>query len=85
MKKSILFLGLIGLVLDLATWVNAEESNSLIILSAENQSQTEEAINFIETLNGKVRHVFVPDVLIGYLPGGVHQTIWKQGSFMRKS
>jgi len=73
MKKGI-FCGLIFALL-LTNLGNAEESNSLIILSAKNQSQTEEAIRLIESLNGKVRHVFVPDVLIGYLPEGIEDKL----------
>lgn len=72
--KRMIFLGLI-LSLLWARLSLAKESNTLIVLSATNQSQTEEAIKLIESLSGKVRHVFVPNVLIGYLPEGIEDKL----------
>ena len=72
--KRIIFLGLI-LSLLYASMSQAKESNSLIVLSAKNQSETEQALKLIESLDGEVRHVFVPDVLIGYLPEGIEDKL----------
>jgi len=47
---------------------NAEKSNTLILLNAQNIDQTQQAINFIEGNGGDVRHIFPPDVLIAYFP-----------------
>jgi hypothetical protein len=49
----------------------SNKSNSLILLTAKSQKETEEAIKLIEYFGGEVRHVFVPDVLIDYLPSQV--------------
>lgn len=49
----------------------SENSNSLILLTAKSQGETEKAIKLIEYFGGEVRHVFVPDVLIAYLPSQI--------------
>lgn len=49
----------------------AEKSNTLILLNAQNIDQTQEAIDFVKANGGNVRHVFPPDVLIGYVPLGL--------------
>jgi len=66
MRKLILIIWLSILVSSVA--VASEKSNSLILLNAKSQAKTEEAINLIEYYGSEIRHVFVPDVLIGYLP-----------------
>ncbi len=59
----------------------AENTNCLIVLTAESQAETQEAIKTIEYFGGEVRHVFVPDVLIGYVPPAIDQTI-KERTFI---
>jgi hypothetical protein len=53
----------------------SNRTNSLILLNAKSQTETEEAIKLIEYFGGKVRHVFVPDVLIGYVPPEVDHKV----------
>ncbi len=55
--------------------VASEKTNSLILLTAESEAETEEAIEMIQYFGGEVRHVFVPDVLIGYLPPEVENRL----------
>ena len=73
MKKSIVIV--VVLCLSICSFVNAQKSNTLILLNAQNIDQTQQAIDFIEANGGNVRHVFPPDVLIAYLPPEVDQKV----------
>lgn len=53
----------------------SEKSNALILLTAKSQGETEKAIKLIEYFGGEVRHVFIPDVLIAYIPSQVDNQI----------
>jgi hypothetical protein len=66
MKKLMLIIS--GVILIASVAKASNKTNSLILLNAKSQAETEEAINLIEYYGGEIRHVFVPDVLIGYLP-----------------
>ena len=81
MKK--LMIVICGVILITSVAKASHETNSLILLNAKSQAETEEAIKLIEYFGGEVRHVFIPDVLIGYLPPEVDQKITGRSSIVQ--
>jgi hypothetical protein len=55
---------------------NAEKSNSLVYLNAHSIDQTQQAIDFVQANGGNIRHVFPPDILIGYVPLGLEHKLF---------
>jgi len=54
---------------------SVKQPNAIIILNSSDKNSMQESRDYIESLGGKIRHIYPPHILIGYVPEEVSQKI----------
>ena len=58
--------------------VKVKQSNTIVVLNSSNKTHMQDSREYIENLGGKIRHIYPPHILIGYVPEEVSQKIIEQ-------
>ncbi|MBU2589574.1 MAG: hypothetical protein KKB39_02305 [Nanoarchaeota archaeon] len=75
--NTIISENIIGLKANMGAFsvLSVKQPNSLIILNSSDTLSMQQSRDYIENLGGKIRHIYPPHVLIGYLPQKISEEI----------
>lgn len=80
--KITVLAGIICIITSLVIAGEGVKDNALVILSSDNFSQMEEAVNFIEGKGGRIVHLFPTHILIGHIPKAISQDLVEKNGIL---